>query len=63
MPTGIAIARQITTGDYDLVITSSTPVDAGGGKQQSRGQGPAHVFTLVADPFVVWRSASIVPIR
>src|SRR5258708_37614030 len=25
MPTGIAIARQVTAGDYDLVITSSTP--------------------------------------
>src|SRR5262245_45334348 len=25
MPTGIAIARQITGGGYDLVITSSTP--------------------------------------
>ena len=25
MTMGIAIARQVTTGDYDLIITSSTP--------------------------------------
>src|SRR5260370_11967263 len=25
MPTGTAIARQVTGGDYDLLITSSTP--------------------------------------
>src|SRR6266498_5791397 len=25
MPTGIAIARQLTSGNYDLVVTSSTP--------------------------------------
>ena len=51
LPTGIAIARQITTGDYDLVITSSTPSMQAVANNNREGK-VRHVFTLVADPFV-----------
>lgn len=50
MPTGIAIARQITGGDYDLVITSSTPSMQAVVNNNREGK-VRHVFTLVADPF------------
>jgi putative ABC transport system substrate-binding protein len=51
MPTGIAIARQITSGGYDLVITSSTPSMQAVANSNTDGR-VRHVFTLVADPFV-----------
>jgi putative tryptophan/tyrosine transport system substrate-binding protein len=51
MPTGIAIARQITAGGYDLVITSSTPSLQAVANSNRDGK-VRHVFTLVADPFV-----------
>lgn len=51
MPAGIAIARQITGGDYDLVITSSTPSMQAVANNNRDGK-VRHVFTLVADPFV-----------
>jgi ABC-type uncharacterized transport system substrate-binding protein len=50
MPTGLAIARQITGGDYDLVITSSTPSMQAVANNNREGK-VRHVFTLVADPF------------
>lgn len=50
MPTGIAIARQITGGSYDLVITSSTPSMQAVANSNREGR-VRHVFTLVADPF------------
>jgi ABC-type uncharacterized transport system substrate-binding protein len=50
MPTGIAIARQITGGNYDLVITSSTPSMQAVANNNREGK-VRHVFTLVADPF------------
>ena len=51
MPTGIAIARQLTAGGYDLVITSSTPSLQAVANHNTDGK-VRHVFTLVADPFV-----------
>src|SRR5262245_43293592 len=51
MPTGLAIARQITGGGYDLVITSSTPSMQAVANNNREGK-VRHVFTLVADPFV-----------
>jgi ABC-type uncharacterized transport system substrate-binding protein len=50
MPTGIAIARQITGGNYDLVITVSTPSMQAVANNNREGK-VRHVFTLVADPF------------
>jgi ABC-type uncharacterized transport system substrate-binding protein len=50
MPTGIAIARQVTGGNYDLVITSSTPSMQAVANNNREGK-VRHVFTLVADPF------------
>ena len=50
MPTGIAIARQVTGGNYDLVITSSTPSLQAVANNNRDGK-VRHVFTLVADPF------------
>jgi ABC-type uncharacterized transport system substrate-binding protein len=51
MPTGIAIARQVTSGDYDLVITSSTPSLQAVANNNRNGK-TRHLFTIVADPFV-----------
>jgi putative ABC transport system substrate-binding protein len=51
MPTGIAIARQVTTGNYDLVITASTPSMQAVANNNRDGR-VRHVFTVVADPFV-----------
>jgi putative ABC transport system substrate-binding protein len=50
MPTGVAIARQVTTGDYDLVITSSTPSMQAVANNNREGK-VRHIFFLVADPF------------
>jgi len=50
MPTGVAIARQVTAGDYDLVITSSTPSMQAVANNNREGK-VRHVFFLVADPF------------
>ena len=50
MPTGIAIARQLTSGNYDLVVTSSTPSMQAVANNNRDGK-VRHVFTLVADPF------------
>ncbi len=50
MPTGVTIAGQLTGGEYDLIITSSTPsmqAVANANKQRQ----VRHVFGLVADPF------------
>src|SRR5262245_40192882 len=50
MPTGVAIARQVTAGGYDLVITSSTPSMQAVANNNRDGK-TKHLFTLVADPF------------
>ena len=50
LPTGIAIARQLTAGGYDLVITSSTPSMQAVANNNREGK-TRHLFTLVADPF------------
>ena len=50
MPTGVAIARQVTAGGYDLVVTSSTPSMQAVANNNREGK-TRHVFTLVADPF------------
>lgn len=50
MPTGVAIARQVTAGDYDLVITSSTPSMQAVANNNREGK-TKHIFFLVADPF------------
>ncbi len=51
MPTGIAIAKQVVSGEYDLVITTSTPSMQAVANNNREGK-VRHVFTLVADPFV-----------
>jgi putative tryptophan/tyrosine transport system substrate-binding protein len=50
MPTGVAIAHQVTSGDFDLVVTSSTPSMQAVAKTNQEGK-VRHVFFLVADPF------------
>src|SRR4051812_43846720 len=50
MPTGIAIAKQVVSGGYDLVITSSTPSMQALANNNKDGR-VKHLFTLVADPF------------
>jgi len=50
MATGVAIARQVTTGDYDLVVTISTPSMQAVANTNTAGRTP-HVFGVVADPF------------
>jgi ABC-type uncharacterized transport system substrate-binding protein len=50
MPTGIAIAKQVVSGGYDLVITSSTPSLQAVANNNRDGR-TRHLFTLVADPF------------
>jgi putative ABC transport system substrate-binding protein len=50
IPTGVTIARQLTNGGYDLVITSSTP-SMQAVANNNRGGSVSHVFALVADPF------------
>lgn len=51
MPTGIAIAKQVTAGGFDLVITSSTPSLQAVANNNRSGKA-RHLFTLVADPFL-----------
>ncbi|MBK9241530.1 MAG: ABC transporter substrate-binding protein [Acidobacteria bacterium] len=50
MPTGVAIARQVTAGDFDLVVTSSTPSMQAVANNNREGK-TRHVFFLVADPY------------
>jgi ABC-type uncharacterized transport system substrate-binding protein len=50
MATGDAIARQVTSGDYDLVITVSTPSMQAVANNNREGRVP-HIFGIVADPF------------
>jgi putative tryptophan/tyrosine transport system substrate-binding protein len=50
MATGNAIARQVTTGEFDLVVTSSTPSMQAVANANREGR-TNHVFGLVADPF------------
>jgi ABC-type uncharacterized transport system substrate-binding protein len=47
---GNAIARQVTTGEFDLVLTSSTPSMQAVANANRAGR-TKHVFGLVADPF------------
>src|SRR4029453_16478778 len=49
-PPGSTLPRQITGGDYDLVVTSSTPSMQAIANNNRDGK-VRHVFTLVADPF------------
>lgn len=50
LATGNAIARQVTTGEFDLVLTTSTPSMQAVANANREGR-VLHVFTLVADPF------------
>ena len=50
MAIGNAIAQQIVNGDYDLVLTSSTPSMQAVANANQHGQ-VLHVFGIVADPF------------
>ena len=45
-----AIARQVTDGQFDMVITFSTPAMQAVAKANTKGKA-IHVFGLVADPF------------
>src|SRR6476619_7067862 len=49
LATGNAIARQVTTGEFEMVITSSTPSMQAVANANRDGR-VTHVFTLVADP-------------
>lgn len=50
MATGNAIARQVTTGEYDLVLTASTPSMQAVANNNRDGR-TTHIFGVVADPF------------
>jgi ABC-type uncharacterized transport system substrate-binding protein len=50
LATGNAIARQVTTGDFDLILTSSTPSMQAVANANRAGR-TKHVFGIVADPF------------
>ena len=50
MAIGNAIATQITTGEYDLVLTSSTPSMQAVARANREGR-TIHVFGVTADPF------------
>ena len=50
LPTANAIARQITNGDYDLILTAST-LSLQTVANANRSGRTRHVFGLVADPF------------
>ena len=50
LATGNAIARQVTTGEFDLILTSSTPSMQAVANANRDGK-TKHVFGLVADPF------------
>jgi ABC-type uncharacterized transport system substrate-binding protein len=51
MPTANAIAREITDGRYDLLITTSTASLQAVANANKSGRTP-HVFGIVADPYV-----------
>jgi ABC-type uncharacterized transport system substrate-binding protein len=51
LPTANAIAREITDGRYDLVLTSSTPSLQVVANANKAGRAK-HVFGIVADPYV-----------
>ena len=51
MTTAVAMARQATAGQYDLVVTSSTPSMQAVANNNREGK-VRHVFFLVADPYV-----------
>lgn len=50
MTTGNAIARQVTSGEFDLVMTSSTPSMQAVANANKEGK-TIHIFGVVADPF------------
>src|SRR4029079_12185451 len=50
LATGNAIARQVTTGEFDLILASSTPSMQAVANANRDGK-TKHVFGLVADPF------------
>lgn len=50
MAMGVTIAKQLTAGGYDLVITSSTPSMQAVANTNREGK-VRHLFTTVADPF------------
>lgn len=50
LATGNAIASQVTSAGYDVVVTSSTPSMQAVANANRAGK-VVHVFTLVADPF------------
>ena len=50
MAMGVTIAKQLTSGGYDLVVTSSTPSMQAVANSNRDGQ-VRHLFTTVADPF------------
>ncbi len=50
MPTANAIASEITSGRYDLILTSGTPAMQAVANANRQGK-TTHVFGLVADPF------------
>ncbi len=50
MPTANAIASEITSGQFDLILTSSTPAMQAVANANRLGK-TTHVFGLVADPF------------
>ncbi len=50
LATGNAIARQVTSGEFDLILTSSTPSMQAVANANRDGK-TKHVFGLVADPF------------
>jgi putative tryptophan/tyrosine transport system substrate-binding protein len=50
LPTANTIARQVTTGEYDMVITSST-LSMQTVANANRAGRAIHVFGVVADPF------------
>ncbi len=50
MPTANAIASEITSGQYDLIVTSGTPAMQAVANANRLGK-TTHVFGLVADPF------------
>jgi ABC-type uncharacterized transport system substrate-binding protein len=50
LPTANAIAKNVTTGDYDLVITAST-MSLQTVANANRAGRTRHVFGIVADPF------------
>lgn len=50
--TGASIAREVSAGEYDLIMTVSTPSLQAVANANKEGKTP-HVFALVTDPFAV----------